>query len=58
MTCLLNEEIRVIQMTITHMKRAIPLESDSGKREKMKKDVKELQSILNDKLGQCEDFKG
>ena len=58
MTCLLNEEIRVIQMTITHMEMAIPLEVDSGKRERMKHDVKELQSILNDKLNQCGDFKG
>ena len=58
MTCLLNEEIRVIQMTITHMKRAIPLEADSGKREKMRCDCKELESILEEKLKVCEDFKG
>ena len=58
MTCLLNEEIRVIQMTITHMKRAIPLEVDSGRKEKMKNDVKELEGILQEKLDQCEDYRG
>ena len=58
MSNLLNEEIRVIQMTITHMKRAIPLEESSGKREKMKSDCRELEKILEDKLNQCEDYKG
>ena len=55
---LLNEEIRVIQHTISHMRRGLTLEMDQSKREKMKRDVKELECILEDKLGQCEDYKG
>lgn len=55
---ILNEEIRVIQVTIAHMKRAIPLEKSSGKQEKMKRDCKELESILQEKLQQCEDYRG
>lgn len=51
-----NEEIRVIQYTITQLKRAIPLEPDQGKREKMKKDVKELQSLIEVKLSETTDF--
>lgn len=58
MSNLLNEEIRVIQVTITHLKRAISLEASSGKREKMKQDIKELENILEDKLKQCEDYIG
>jgi len=58
MTNLLNEEIRVIQVTITHLERAMPLESSSGKREKMKRDIKELREILQEKLEQCEDYIG
>ena len=46
----LNEEIRVIQVTMSHLKRAIPLECDNKKRTKMQKDYKELSEILEDKL--------
>lgn len=52
---LLNEEIRVIQHTISHMKRGIILEPNQSKRNKMKKDVEELETILESKLKQCED---
>ena len=52
---ILNEEIRVIQHTISHMKRGIALEPNQSKRDKMKSDVKELESILEDKLQQCND---
>lgn len=55
---LLNEEIRVIQHTISHMKRGMVLESDQSKRIKMKNDIDELERILEDKLEQCEDFVG
>lgn len=50
MTCLLNEEIRAIQNTISHLKRGIALESNQSKKEKMKNDVKELNRLLNSKL--------
>lgn len=58
MTNLLNEEIRAIQQTINHLKMAIPFELDYGKKKKLERDIKELNSILEDKLEQCEEFRG
>ena len=58
MTNLLNEEIMAIKHTMAHLRKGMSLEIDSGKRFKMEKDYKELQSILEDKLNQCEDYKG
>lgn len=55
---LLNEEIRAIQHTMAHLRMAIPLESDSGKRLKLQNDLKELDVLLNDKLEQCEEYVG
>lgn len=55
---LLNEEIRVIQHTISHMRRGLALESNQSKREKMKKDIKELEYLVDEKLEQCGDYKG
>lgn len=51
-----NEEIRVIQYTIAQLKRAIPLEPNQAKREKMKQDVRELQSLIRVKLSETPDF--
>ena len=53
---LLNEEIRVINHTMAHLKQAMSVEPDSGKRLKMQKDYKELEAILVDKLEKCEEF--
>ena len=58
MTNLLNEEIRAIQMTLNHLKMAIPLEPDYGKKKRMENDKKELNKLLKEKLDVCEDFKG
>ena len=55
---LLNEEIRVIQNTMTHVKRAIPLAIDSGERVRLQNKYKDLEKILEDKLEQCGEFKG
>lgn len=55
---LLNEEIRVIQVTMSHMKKAIPLARDTGEKLKLQEKYKELENILNDKLNQCEDYVG
>ena len=54
----LDEEIRVIQHTMAHLKMAIPLEQSSGKRLKMEQDYKELDAILQDKLKNCGDYHG
>lgn len=58
MTNLLNEEIMAIKHTMAHLKKGMSLEIDSGKRYKMECNYNELQSILLEKLEQCEDFKG
>lgn len=55
---LLNEEIRVIQHTMSHLKKAIPLASDGGEKLKLEEKYKKLEGILEEKLGQCEDYKG
>lgn len=55
---LVNEEIRVIQHTMAHVKRAIPLAEDNGKRLALEKKYKRLSEILNEKLEQCEDYNG
>ena len=57
MSNLLNEEIRVIQMSMSHLKRAIPLQTDSGRRLDLENKYKELESILQGKLEQCGDYK-
>ena len=58
MTNQLNEEIRVIQNSMSHLKRAIPLAETTGERVKWEKKYKELSEILESKLEQCGDFKG
>lgn len=55
---LLNEEIRVIQVTMSHVKKAIPLAVDTGEKLKLQGKYDELEKILSDKLNQCEDYVG
>ena len=52
---LLNEEIRVIQHTMAHLKRAIPLAENGGERLRLEERYNELESILQGKLEQCND---
>lgn len=56
MTNLLNEEIMAIKLYMSHLERAIPLELDSGKKQKMKKNWEELRELLSQKLEQCGDY--
>ena len=58
MSNLLNEEIKAIQLYKSHLEKAIPLETDSGRKQKLKDSWKKLNSLLSEKLNQCEDFKG
>lgn len=58
MVNILNEEINAIKHTIEHLKKGMVLEPDPSKKAKMKRDVKELDNILRDKLEQCGDFHG
>lgn len=55
---LLNEEIRVIQHTMSHISKAIPLAMTTGEKIRLKEKYNELEKLLNEKLEQCEDFKG
>ena len=58
MTCLLNEEIMAIRNLMSHLQKAIPLESDSGKREHLKQMYKDCEVELEDRLNQCGDYNG
>ena len=58
MTCLLEEEIKAIQLYISHLEKAIPLEVDTGKKHKMKLNLEELRRILSEKLEMCTDYHG
>ena len=53
---LVNEEIRVIQHTMAHVSRAIPLAPDNGERLRLENKYKQLEEILNEKLSQCGDY--
>lgn len=55
---LLNEEIRCIQNTMSHLKRCISIETDSGRKESYKKRYDELEELLTKKLDGYGDFKG
>ena len=55
---LLNEEIRVIQNMMAHIKRAMPLAENGGERLRLKERYDELETILQGKLELCEDYKG
>lgn len=58
MTCLLNEEIMAIRNMMSHLSKAIPLESDSGKREHLKQLYVECEAELQDRLNRSSDYTG
>ena len=51
----LHEEIRAIQLYMSHLEKAIPLECDSSKKQKLKNDYKELKKDLESRLEKCGD---
>lgn len=53
---LINEEIRVIQHTMAHVSRAIPLAEDGGEKLRLEEKYKRLEEILKEKLAQCGDY--
>lgn len=55
---LLNEEIRCIQNTMSHLKKWISIETDSERKESHKKRYDELEELLTKKLDGYRDFKG
>ena len=56
MTTVLNEEIRAIQSTIARLNKYIAIETNQSKKEELKNKVKELNEILNSKLGDCNEY--
>lgn len=55
---LINEEIRAIRVTMSHVQQAIPLAFDTGEKLRLQGKYDELGKILAEKLNQCEDYKG
>lgn len=53
---ILNEEIRAIQRSIVLLKKGIALETNQSKKHKMENDVKELNRLLNFKLGKDSNY--
>ncbi|WP_458456503.1 hypothetical protein [Methanobrevibacter sp.] len=58
MVNILNEEIMAIKHTLAQMHKGVVLEPDISKKEKMKRDIKELNVLLKEKLEQCGDYHG
>lgn len=58
MTNLLNEEIMAIKHMMAHLEKAIPLEVDYGKKQRLKQMYNECQAELEERLNRCEDYKG
>ena len=58
MVNLLNEEICAIKHTIAHLRKGVALEPNSSKREQMKRDIGDLNTLLEEKLEQCGDYHG
>ena len=47
-----------IRNLMSHLQKAIPLESDSGKREHLKQMYKDCEVELEDRLNRCGDYNG
>lgn len=51
---MVNEEIRVIQTYMAHLRKAIALAIDTNERNKFQRQYDELEELLKDKLGQSD----
>ena len=58
MVNILNEEILAIKQTLAQLNKGVVLEPDVSKKEKMKRDIKVLNALLEEKLNQCGDYHG
>lgn len=56
MSNLQNEEIMAMRNTVSFLKKRIALETSSSKREELKRDVRELENLIVQKLNQTSDF--
>ena len=55
---IVNEEIRAIRHTMSHLQQAIPLETNSGRKEELKQLYKECELELEERLNRCGDYHG
>ncbi len=53
---LLNEEIRCLQQTIAGKRRMMNLNPNQSEKEKLRREILELQLLLNGKLAEDNDF--
>ena len=53
---LLNEEIRCLQQTIVGKRRIMNLNPNQSEKEKLRREICELQVLLNEKLKDSSDF--
>ena len=52
-----NEEIMAMRNTLAFLNKRLALEPSEGKRQELKKDVRELESMIMEKLKETSDFK-
>ena len=57
MPTICNEEIMAMKNTISFLRKRIALEPSEGKREELKRDVKELEELIIERLAETSDFK-
>lgn len=55
---MLNDEIRAIRHTMAHIRMAIPLEQDSGRKLELQNMYRECENELRGRLEKCGDYKG
>lgn len=56
MTTLHNEEIRAMRTTVSFLRRRLAVEPSQSKQMKIKEDIKELESLIVQKLDETPDF--
>ena len=52
----LNEEIRCLRQTITEKRKMMNLQPNQSEKERLRKEILELQLLLNEKLASTDDF--
>ena len=56
MTTLVNEEIRAMRQTLCFMEKRVALESSEAKKHQLKRDIRELERLIIEKLNETADF--
>ena len=56
MSTLHNEEIHAIRNTVSFLRKRMVLETSQSKKQEIKKDIDELESLIIEKLNETSDF--